>query len=84
MVGRLGVVYSHTITPIQVAERTESSVMQRARPKTAATHEELERLTAEYLAAGNEIHRYDARRGRADALSHARERKRREQRRERE
>jgi hypothetical protein len=45
------------------------------RLKPAATHEELERLTAEYLAAGHEIHRYVARRRRADAPSGERERR---------
>jgi hypothetical protein len=48
------------------------------RLKPAATHEEVERLTAEYLAAGNEIHRYDARRREIDA--HERDRSAREQR----
>ena len=77
MVGRLGLVYLHTtITPLQVADYKciESSVMRVFRLKPAATHEELERLTAEYLAAGHEIHRYDARRRGIAALAHARER----------
>jgi hypothetical protein len=51
------------------------------RVKSAATHEELERLTAEYLAAGREIRRYDARRREIDAQE--RERDAREQTRER-
>jgi hypothetical protein len=44
------------------------------RLKPAATHEEVERLTAEYLAAGHEIHRYDTRRRDITVPAHARER----------
>jgi hypothetical protein len=36
--------------------------MRHFRLKSAATREEVERLTSEYLAAGNTIRRYDARR----------------------
>jgi hypothetical protein len=35
---------------------------QRMPLKTAAAHEELERLTADYLAAGKQIRRYTAKR----------------------
>jgi hypothetical protein len=34
----------------------QSSAIRVFRLKTAATHEELERLTADYLAAGNKVH----------------------------